>query len=83
MEYEVEKDKVRAIYSVDEDAYGQNLLLTLNPRKLYLEFNEDTTVTLEFYEFLSGLYRPFAVQYLLTIGICVLISSVSCVSLDG
>ncbi|CAD8123244.1 unnamed protein product [Paramecium sonneborni] len=83
MEYEIEKDKVRALYSVDEDAQRQNLLLTLNPRKLYLEFNEDTTVSLEFYEFLSGLYRPFAVQYLLTIGICVLISSVSCVSLDG
>ncbi|CAD8157712.1 unnamed protein product [Paramecium octaurelia] len=83
MEYHVEKDKIRALYSVDEDAQGQNLLLTLNPKKLYLEFNEDATVTLEFYEFLSSLYRPFAVQYLLTIGSCVLISSMSCVSLNG
>ncbi|CAD8110446.1 unnamed protein product [Paramecium primaurelia] len=82
MEYHVEKDKIRALYSVDEDAQGQTLLLTLNPKKLYLEFNEDATVTLEFYEFLSSLYRPFAVQYLLTIGSCVLISSVSCVSLN-
>lgn len=61
MEYHVEKDKIRALYSVDEDAQGQTLLLTLNPKKLYLEFNEDATVTLEFYEFLSSLYRPFAV----------------------
>lgn len=56
--------------------------MTLNPRKLYLDFNEDSTITLEFYEFLSSLYRPFAIQYLLTIGSCVLISSVSCVNLN-
>ncbi|CAD8173491.1 unnamed protein product [Paramecium pentaurelia] len=83
MEYHVEKDKIKALYSVDEDSQGQNLLLTLNPKRLYLEFNEDNTVTLEFYEFLSSLYRPFAVQNLLTIGSCVLISSVSCITLNG
>ena len=45
MEYDVEKDKLRALYNVDEDQQGQTMLLTLNPKKLYLEFNEDEDTT--------------------------------------